>query len=156
VLAEKTRATPEQTRRLPQLHAPGLYTVALVAVLGAILIVALAPRLDTDLWWHLKVGAYIAVHHAVPSHDFLSFTSRGRPWTDHEWLAELTLYSLYRLMGLWGPIVLFALVICAAFGLVYWQMAERGINRILALFLIFGGFLAASPAIGARPQMLSL
>src|SRR5947209_1301327 len=80
---------------------PSLYQVGLIAILGAVLIVALAPRLDTDLWWHLKVGAYIVAHHTVPAHDFMSYTFRGHAWTDHEWLAEIGLYGLYQLAGLW-------------------------------------------------------
>src|SRR5579871_377858 len=98
---------------------PSLYGVALIAVLGAVFIVALAPRLDTDFWWHLKVGAYISSHHVVPARDFMSFTLVGHAWTDHEWLAELLLYGLYSVAGLWGPIGFFAILICATFALVY-------------------------------------
>jgi hypothetical protein len=135
---------------------PSVYQVALIAVLGAVFIVALAPRLDTDFWWHLKVGAYISTHHVVPAHDFMSFTLAGHAWTDHEWLAELLLYGLYQLAGLWGPITFFALLICATFGLVYLRMAQLVVNQVLALFLVSAAFIASSASWGPRIQMMTL
>jgi hypothetical protein len=145
----------EDDRSLPR-FVPSLYQVGMIAVLGAVLLVGLAPRIDPDLWWHLESGRYIALHHVVPTRDFLSFTARGRPWTDHEWLSELLLYGLYRIGGLWGPIIFFALAICATFGLVYAATVRRGVHPILALFLLAGALVAASPALGARPQMVTL
>jgi hypothetical protein len=135
---------------------PSRYTVGLIVVLGAVLLVALAPRQDTDLWWHLKDGAYIWAHHSVPTADFYTFTFAGHAWVDHEWLSELLLYGAYTLGGHWGPIVLFALIICGTFGLVYARMVTFGVNRILALFVLAAAFVASSPTWGARPQMLTL
>lgn len=135
---------------------PSRYHVGLVAVLGAVFLVALAPKLDTDLWWHLKDGATIAARHVVPTRDYLSFTAAGHPWTDHEWLSDLFLYGCYRLAGLWGTIVAFALIICATFALVYRRMELTGANRLLCLFVLAAAFVASSSTWGARPQMITL
>lgn len=135
---------------------PSIYRVALAAIMGAVLIVALAPRLDTDLWWHLKVGQYIAGHRVVPSRDFMSFTMRGRAWTDHEWLAELAMFGLYSLAGLWGPIVAFALVIVSTFALVYGRMRTLQVQTVLAFFVVAAAFMASSASWGPRIQMLTL
>jgi hypothetical protein len=135
---------------------PSRYLVGLVVVLGAVFVIALAPREDTDLWWHLKDGAYIWSHHTVPTADFYSFTFAGHAWVDHEWLCELLLYGLYTLGGPWGPIVGFAAIICATFGLVYARMASLGVHRILGLFVLAAAFVASSATWGARPQMLTL
>lgn len=149
-------AQPVREPRSGLRYVPSLYQVALLAILGAILVVGLAPRLDTDFWWHLKDGQYIAMHHVVPSRDFMSYTFVGHAWTDHEWLAELLLYGLYSVAGLWGPIVFFAAAICAAFALVYLRMIGRGINQIVALFILAPAFMASSASWGPRIQMLSL
>lgn len=135
---------------------PSLYQVTLLAILGAVLIIALAPRLDTDFWWHVKVGAYIASHHLVPAHDFFTFTFVGHSWTDHEWLSELILYGSVSVASLWGPVILFAAVICATFALVYVQVVQRGVNRILSLFTVAAAFICSSASWGPRIQMLSL
>jgi len=159
VIAHKeNRPTEAAVAESPGLvrFVPSLYGVALIAVLAAVLIFGLAPRLDTDLWWHLRVGAFIAAHHAVPSRDMLSYTFAGKSWTDYEWLAELTLYSLYQLGGLWGPIVFMAVVMCATFYLTYVQTVQRGVNRLLALFVLTTALLASSATLGARIQMLTL
>lgn len=158
MLASEETATAIQAPRTSSLSrfVPSLYQVALLAIMGAIFVVALAPRLDTDFWWHLKVGQYIAGHHVVPSRDFMSFTFAGHPWTDHEWLAELSMYGLYRLAGLWGPIVAFALLISATFALVYASMRQRRVNAVLALFVIAAAFVSSSASWGPRIQMVSL
>lgn len=135
---------------------PSLYAVAVFAVLAAVFIVAVIPRADTDFWWHLKVGQYIATHHVVPSRDFMSYTFYGHPWTDHEWLAELMLYGLYVLGGLWAQIVVYAIIITAAFALVYLRMLRLGTNRVLALFVLTAAFFASTASWGVRIQMLSL
>lgn len=148
-------APASSTERL-QRFVPSLYNVALACILGAIAIVALAPRLDTDFWWHLKDGQYIVLHHLVPSHDFMSYTLAGHAWTDHEWLAEVWIYTSYRLAGLWGPIALFALVITATFLLVYLRTIRRGVNHVLALFIMAAAFMASSASWGPRIQMITL
>jgi hypothetical protein len=153
--ALKEAGTPEESLGLLR-FAPSIYQVALLAILGAIFIVALAPRLDTDFWWHLKVGQYIAAHHAVPSRDFMSFTMLGHAWTDHEWLAELGIYGLFRVAGLWGPITFFAIAIAATFGFVYARMVRSRIQPVLALFVMAACFMASSASWGPRIQMLTL
>ncbi|HLJ69136.1 MAG TPA: hypothetical protein VKX16_17415 [Chloroflexota bacterium] len=155
MLNARSRSRPAHTRGI-SIAAPSLYQVSLLAMLGAILIVALAPRLDTDFWWHLKVGQYIAARHAVPSHDFMTYTFAGHAWTDHEWLSELTMWALYRLAGFWGPICFFAFVICTAFALVYARMRRRGAGQVVALFVLAASFVASSASWGPRIQMLTL
>lgn len=140
----------------PLRFVPSLYQVAALAVLGAIFIIGLAPKIDTDLWWHLESATYIVSHLTVPRHDFLSFSFAGHSWIDHEWGSEVLLYGLYRIAGLWGTIIFFAGVICATYSLVYSQMVQRGVHPLLGLFVLTASFVAASETWGARPQMLTL
>lgn len=147
----------EPAQRAPQSRfRPTVDTVAMIAVLGAILVIALAPRIDTDLWWHLRTGEYILAHLNVPTSDFYSFTFAGRPWTDHEWLTEVIFTLTYRLAGLWGPIVLCAVVLVATYALVYRTLVVLHVNRIFAAFLVFVAIVPASITWGPRPQMFSL
>lgn len=158
MINSETQSQP--TTLTPQLgilrFVPTLYQVAFLAILGAILIVAMAPRLDTDFWWHLKDGQYIALNHVVPARDFMSYTLTGHAWTDHEWLAEVWLYVSYRIAGLWGPIAMFAAVICATFTLVYARMTAMKLNKVLVLFMVASAFMASSASWGPRIQMMTL
>lgn len=145
----------QSSRGLTRL-APSVATVAVVFVLGACLLVALIPRLDTDLWWHLKVGHDILHSGSVPTRDYMTFSFRGHSWTDHEWLAEVLLYGLYALAGLWGLIVFFALVITTTFAVVYAVMRGKGIHPMLAIFVTAAAFMCSTGSWGPRIQMISL
>src|SRR5205809_4054513 len=57
-------------------------------------------RLDnTDTWWHLAAGRWIAEHGTVPGTDTLSWTVADHPWTDLQWLFEVTIHGLYQAGG---------------------------------------------------------
>lgn len=135
---------------------PAKHQVGLALILGACFLVGLAPRLDTDLWWHLRDGAYMWQHLAFPRTDPFSFTFHGAPWEDHSWLSELLFFGLYQLGGLWGPLVFCAFVIMATFGLVYVRLAQLGVYRMLALFVVLAALVSCGSILGARPQTLTL
>jgi hypothetical protein len=108
---------------------------------------------DPDVWWHLKTGQYIAEHKSVPHADPFSFTRAGAPWVAHEWLTDLLLYQLQRITGFGGLIILFALVPCAAFFLLYLRC---GPDPYVAGVATLGAASATMPVWGVRPQVLSL
>ncbi len=119
----------------------------------AILIQAIRPATDPDLWWHLATGRYIVTQHRIPAADIFSFTAQGRHWVTHEWLTEVLLYGVYRLAGFPGLILLFALLITAAFALVYRRCHTR---PLLAALCVLLAALASSLTWNVRPQMLTL
>ncbi|HEV2387840.1 MAG TPA: hypothetical protein VGS20_11360 [Candidatus Acidoferrales bacterium] len=53
---------------------------------------------DPDTWWHARVGQSILATGHFPRHDIYSFTVRGNPWFDYEWLGDVAL----GLAGRWG------------------------------------------------------
>ena len=118
-------------------------------------LLAMAARnvTDPDVWWHLKTGQYIAEHKAVPHADPFSYTRAGQPWVAHEWLTELLLYEVQRVAGWGGLIVIFAVVLCAAFFLLYLRCGPApyvaGLATLLAAW-------ATVPVWGVRPQVVSL
>lgn len=66
---------------------------------------------DPDIFWHLKVGEWIVTHRAIPRTDIYAWSVFGQPWTAHQWLWEVLIYSLHRLagmIGLWIPALLAA------------------------------------------------
>src|SRR5262245_21683782 len=68
---------------------------------------------DTDLWWHLRNGEYIAHHAKLPATDAYSFTAAGSPWLDHSWVSEILYYTAHRAFGLQGIFVIFTLATAA-------------------------------------------
>ena len=54
---------------------------------------------DPDIWWHLRnAQVLLATHHFIRQ-DLYSFTTRGRPWINPEWLSEIPYYLGWRGMG---------------------------------------------------------
>lgn len=123
-----------------------------VLMLG-LLVMAARPATDPDLWWHLRTGELILQTHAIPHSDPYSFTKNGAPWIDHEWLPQVVMFLIYRTAGWAGLIVTFAIVIAAAFLLVY--LRSPGRPYIAGAITAWGAF-ASIPCWGVRPQMLTL
>ena len=108
---------------------------------------------DPDVWWHVRTGEYIAAHKNVPRTDPFSYTRAGQPWVAHEWLTEVFLHQIYRIVGWGGLIVIFAAILSATFFLLYLRCGPApyvaGLSTLVAAW-------ATAPVWGVRPQMLSL
>ena len=127
---------------------------AFVAVLAVGLFTMAARGItDPDVWWHLRTGQLILQNHSLFHTDPYSFTRFGQPWINHEWLAEVLLFGIYRLSGFGGLIVAFAAVIAATFLLVYLRSPGR---PYLAALMTLWGAVASATTWGVRPQMFSL
>ena len=120
---------------------------------------------DTDFWWHLKTGEYIAEHGKLPVPDPFSYTSSYGPPAypgeetvryfnlTHEWLAQVLWWLLYRLGGfpavvLWKGFLLG--VVCAAAGCLAARRAGNfylGILAALAPVPVLTLFAADRPAL---------
>jgi hypothetical protein len=121
-----------------------------------IFIASAQPITDPDFWWHLKTGQHIFATRTIPHTDIFSNVRFGSEWVTHEWLAEVLIYSIFRLMGFGGLIVSFSVIITASFWVMYRLIKQvAGHPYIAAFTLLLGGF-ATLPTWGVRPQMFSL
>jgi hypothetical protein len=126
-----------------------------LVLFAALFTMTLRPAADPDFWWHLRTGQLIAETRLIPHADPFSFTNSGKAWTAHEWLAELGIYGLYRLGGFWLLVLVFSLIMTAAYLLTYLACSPAS-RPYGAGFAVLLGALASAPAWGVRPQMLSL
>src|SRR5258708_3779693 len=116
---------------------------------------AARPIMDPDFWWHLKTGQYLVQTHALPHADIFSAFFSGKEWIAHEWLSEIFMYLVYQVAGFGGLIVVFALIISAAFAILYRLAAERVGHVYVSGAAMLLGAAAAAPTLGVRPQMFS-
>lgn len=83
----------------PELRIPFRAPLALAAFAALALIgwtIAFTPlRSSHDEWWHLKTGQYID-EHGLPENEIFTYTAETYPWHNHEWLAQLGLWRVYR------------------------------------------------------------
>ena len=95
------------------------FPLAYLALLGAAIAVSLARwpivAVDTDLWYHLCAGRYIAAAHALPQTAFFSFLRPEPPWLDYYWLAQLSFYGVHALGGYGALVALRAVLALGTF-----------------------------------------
>ena len=109
---------------------------------------------DFDTWWHLASGRWIAVHHAIPTTDTLSFTVPDHPWINLQWAFDLVLYLLHAhggplLVGIAGAAVFVAAVVLLL------RLVERQIGPGLGALLVLGVVVTAQERINLRPEIVS-
>src|SRR5689334_6547249 len=91
---------PVPSRRAADGWFKGFTVLVAVVCLGAIFA---TPIADTDFWWHLKTGQYVAERHTLPAPDPFAYTtamaaanpgeaSVRRFNLTHEWLSQLSMY----------------------------------------------------------------
>ena len=87
-----------------------------LAVLVVVGLTAMAP-MQSDSWWHLRTGAEIVLRGEIPRTDMLSYAAEGRPWPNHEWLAQVVFYAAHGLAGMRAVILLDVALVVLALGL---------------------------------------
>lgn len=132
-------------------RAASLALLALISVCAAWLQIR-----SYDVWWHLEAGEQIVGRLQIPRVDDFTFTSTGRPWVDHEWLAQVGMYLLYSSLGASGLTLLKA---CCAFGVAaigyLWRLRLGG-GPGLALALAALSLVGMRGRLGERPESLTL
>ena len=132
-----------------------LSKTGVVGIVLFIVLLSLFRATDSDYFWHLKTGATIVAHGALPGGDVFSFTRDGQPWVLHEWLFEVLLYGVFAAGGEGAVEILTVALAMAALGLAY-RAARRfagsdaaaWIPTVLALLVMVG-------CMAPRPQMLT-
>ena len=96
-------------------------TLDQVWVAAALILLALRPLLTPipphDFWWHLATGRLMVQQGQIPSVDTFSFTRAGEAFFNQSWLAQLLMYGLYSAGGLPLVLIVQALVVALAYGL---------------------------------------
>lgn len=117
---------------------------------------ALPPIWDTDVWWHLALGRWIAQHRALPHADLFSSVAPDRPWMTVNWAFELALYALHRLGGYFAMRLFVAVVVVAGYALWlrFFRQQTRSWPAAIALSLLL--LVLYDDRIRVRPHVLNL
>jgi hypothetical protein len=116
---------------------------------------ALLPLDDTDLPMHLRTGAWILEHGAVPFVEPFAWTREGAPFYAYSWLPEVLYQLAWAKGGPWGLSLLHALFVAGAVAAL-WDLARTArwslwaTRLIVSIHLIL--WLLVQPA--TRPQLL--
>jgi len=140
------------------LPGPAKVIMILTRILIAAAIFHFASRtyVDTDLWWHLKVGIDLWQSKIITTHDPYSFLTFNSHWIDEEWLFELIIAYIYLHFGWLGLVLFKAFLSLSILALIFpllkeWELDDFGKGVFLLLLAIF-----LSPAINTvRPHIAS-
>lgn len=118
------------------------------------------PLWDSDFFWHLKTGEYIAQHKEIPEEDPFSYTTpdgetlRKNFILGQYWLSQLIFYFIWKQAGIGGIIIFRALLLSSILLIMYLLMRRKVDPLLLSVFI----FLSGSVFIyftGERPQLFS-
>ncbi len=135
----------------------------LVAVLTMLLVLGMAARyaIGADTWWHLRAGAWIWDHKALPGVDRFSYTRVGEVWHYPGWLVELLMLGLLRVGGLGALNLGTALTVTAAWAVVWKTLdafllpSEGRVHPLLKAAVVTWAAAASSVYWVARPHLLT-
>ncbi|HEY2776076.1 MAG TPA: hypothetical protein VGK20_18690 [Candidatus Binatia bacterium] len=125
-------------------------------VLGLIVVALFAFRRldDFDTWWHLASGRWIALHHAIPHTDVLSFTEPNNEWVNLQWLYDLFLYVAWNIGGASGLVLLSLAAFVVTFAIVARNLI-RHVGPVATGLLVCWLGMTVNERFLIRPEMVS-
>lgn len=113
--------------------------------------------MDTDIFWHIKTGEVIVHDGQIPSNDPFTYTPKDREREQvlltSYWLADVLLYSIYKISGFTGIAVVRSLILCLTVFIVYLAVRKRGFFISVLLSLLLS--LVFMPFSAIRPNLFS-
>jgi hypothetical protein len=130
----------------------GVHPLVAVAGLSLVALACLSP-VHNDTWWHLAYGREMATRGGFAQIDYFSHTGYGRPFPNHQWLAERMFFALYQLGGL--PVLT---AFCAALLVTGWSLCWHLTRGALTdRLLVMAAAVAASTLVWSiRPQAFTV
>jgi hypothetical protein len=112
---------------------------------------------DPDLWGHVVFGQHMLHSRSIPKVDIYSWTAAGRPWINHEWVAEIILALFYTAWGGPGLLLLKMAVGLASFA-VCLRLGAQSLSwpaRFVAWAFAALAVVEISYGFAARPQIFT-
>ncbi len=111
---------------------------------------------DGDLPRHLLMGQVIVQGRFIPRVEMFSYYYQGQPYAPHEWLADVTYYLSYRLLGMGGVVLLTATLIAATFAVLYAALSKEHGAHLAVLVLVGWGVVCSYWHWVARPHLFTM
>jgi hypothetical protein len=108
--------------------------------------------MDTDTWWHLRVGEWMLENQTLLKGDVFSYTRAGAEWLYPRMVVQVPMALIYRAFGPGGLNLWVAGMVTLAYAFI-WRTMEGGV--FLKAFIIVMGATVSSVYWGARPYMVS-
>jgi len=110
---------------------------------------------DGDTGYHIRAGEHIIKTRSIPTFDMFSLHTPPLPWTAHEWLSEVWMALLHRLLGLTGIVAFFALLLAGTTYLLFRILRSYQTNILLATTMTILALASSQLHWLARPHLFS-
>ncbi|RMF94122.1 MAG: tetratricopeptide repeat protein [Nitrospinota bacterium] len=138
-------------QRVSRLLAPLLIGVLLVLVA----LFGLRTMTSIDSWWHLAEGRYIVQQRTIPEIDIFRDPPPAQKTINHEWLAQVLFYLLYRAGGVRAlNLLLLVLVVVTFLSLSLLYYDRRWYSTTPLLFALV--LLVVNERFAIRPHLFTL
>ena len=117
-------------------------------------LIRLESLADGDTGWHIAAGRWMLAHRMVPGTGILSYTAAQKPWTAHEWLADVLMALGYGLGGWSGILLIYAIALAGLVAAMALYL-RRWLEPKIAALLLTGTLLGQFPFLLARPHVLA-
>ncbi len=104
----------------------------------SLFLIFLLPPTDPDLGWQLRCGERFWTEHSFCEDNQFTVLLPNHSWTNHAWGYQAVIYPIYQTFGGWGLTILNALLMTAAFGLLFAAIHpskpwRSGVEKMLAI-----------------------
>lgn len=124
-------------------------------IIAAALVAFSGNSAEPDLWGHLKYGQDTYEAKALVRQDIYSYSSYGAPWVNHEWLAELIFYVIFKFSGSKGLLIFKFLVGLIILFIIYKSVARNTKSLLLQTVVILYSLLCIGDAFALRPHIFT-
>lgn len=131
-----------------------LSTAVYVLVLTAALMAGLHKVAESDSFWHLKTGAWIAENLRVPRTDPFGVTGDALPWIDWEWLFQWGAHVVYAAGGFAGLVTVKALVVAGTAMVVMASCRKAGAGACVSALAAMAALVVARDRMEMRPDVM--
>lgn len=152
-------------------HQPVMMTILVSLLLTALfLLLNHTPLWHTDIWAHLRFGAWMSEHQRFPEREPFSPWSDDAPYMPFAWLSQVAMWKVYE-AGAWLPYrwswddasqpggvdflrVLNALLVALRYLFLYWAFVRLSGSRLISLLgVVFSIVLCWNSLEVLRPQV---
>jgi len=128
-------------------------TVMSIVTVLMVLVIAIRPVKDVDVWWHLKAGQFVLNGGAFVGPDpWVPFASR--PFILNQWLPEVIAFKGYTWFGLPAVAWLRCVAILLILSAILW-CTRRVADTVPALITALAALVGTGGSLSERPQLVS-
>jgi tetratricopeptide (TPR) repeat protein len=111
--------------------------VLIIIFLICVFLLSIIKIEDTDTWTHLSLGKLIFNLKGLPAKEPFNYPSLDKTFLNPEWLFDVIFYASYRVLDIFGVILLKALIITAVFAVLLKDSLIPHRNHIVSLAVLF-------------------